>query len=51
VLSGELAELVVALQQLLLYCFEICRHFRLLVGAYPRTFIGANYHKPQGPSR
>ena len=29
-LRGELAELVVALEQLLLHFFEVCRHFRLL---------------------
>jgi hypothetical protein len=29
-LRGELAELVVALEQLLLHFFEVCCHFRLL---------------------
>src|SRR5262245_16936294 len=44
-LSGESAELVVALQQLLLHFLEICRHFRLLEsGPYARAFIGATYH-------
>ena len=45
--GGELAELLVALQQLSLQLFEVCRHFRLL----GEGSVLVSIHMAQGTTR